>query len=73
MVSSSAHLLDKLDKKKGDVKLLCSEVTSLDNKLENLQRGCDALDQENKELRSQRDDASEEIKKLRSQLTDAKT
>ncbi|GJZ16651.1 hypothetical protein Tco_0552774 [Tanacetum coccineum] len=64
---------EKLDKKKEDVKLLRSEVTSLDNKLENLQRGYDALGQENRELRSQRDATSEEVKKLQSQLTDAKT
>ncbi|GJX15427.1 hypothetical protein Tco_0216259 [Tanacetum coccineum] len=38
-----AHLQEKLDKKKGDVELLRSEVTSLDSKLENLQRDCDAL------------------------------
>nr|GEV11575.1 hypothetical protein [Tanacetum cinerariifolium] len=50
MVSSSAHLQEKLDKKKGDVKLLRLEVTSLDNKLENLQRSCDALGQENRDL-----------------------
>nr|GEV11523.1 hypothetical protein [Tanacetum cinerariifolium] len=50
----------KLKKKKGDVKVLRSEVTSLDNKLENLKRDYDALDQENRELRSQRDDASKE-------------
>ncbi|GJS64309.1 hypothetical protein Tco_0678873 [Tanacetum coccineum] len=71
-ISSKAHLQEKLDKKKGDVKLLRSEVTSLDNKLENLQRGYDALGHENRELRSQRDAASEEVKKLSSQLTDAK-
>ncbi|GJU04039.1 retrovirus-related pol polyprotein from transposon TNT 1-94 [Tanacetum coccineum] len=64
---------EKLDKKKGDVKLLRSEVTSLDSNLENLQRGCDALGQENRELRSQRDADSKEVRKLRSQLTDAKT
>ncbi|GJV51128.1 hypothetical protein Tco_1446869 [Tanacetum coccineum] len=52
--------VEKLDKKKGDVKLLCSEVTCLDSKLENLQRGYDALGQENRELRCQRDAASEE-------------
>ncbi|GKA02475.1 hypothetical protein Tco_0675140 [Tanacetum coccineum] len=52
LVSSKAHLQEKLDKKKGDVKLLRSEVTSLDSKLENLQRGYDALGQENRELRS---------------------
>ncbi|GKF74091.1 hypothetical protein Tco_0220423, partial [Tanacetum coccineum] len=73
LVSSKAHLQEKVDEKKGDVKLLRLEVTSLDNKLENLQRGYDALGQENWELRSQRDAASEEIRKLRSQLTDAKT
>nr|GEV47407.1 hypothetical protein [Tanacetum cinerariifolium] len=73
LVSSNAHLQEKLDKKKGDVTLLRSKVTSLDNKLENLQRGCDALGQENRELRSHTDVASEEIRKLRSQLTDAKT
>ncbi|GJR75166.1 hypothetical protein Tco_0087531 [Tanacetum coccineum] len=71
--SSKAHLHEKLDKKKVDVKLLCSEVTSLDSKLENLQRGYDALGQENRELCSQRDAAFEEVKKPQSQLTDAKT
>ncbi|GKF45424.1 hypothetical protein Tco_0131976, partial [Tanacetum coccineum] len=55
LVSSKAHIQEKFDKKKGDVKLLCSKVTSLDIKLENLQRGYDALGQENRELRSQRD------------------
>ncbi|GJY90377.1 hypothetical protein Tco_0505573 [Tanacetum coccineum] len=50
LVSSKAHLQEKFDKNKGDVKLLRSEVTSLDSKLENLQRGYDALGQENKEL-----------------------
>ncbi|GKD34997.1 hypothetical protein Tco_1250506 [Tanacetum coccineum] len=66
LVSSRAHFQEKLDKKKGDVELLRSEVTSLDSKLENLQRDCDALGQENIELRSQRDVASEEVRKLRS-------
>ncbi|GKE96713.1 hypothetical protein Tco_1581568 [Tanacetum coccineum] len=73
LVSSRAHFQEKLDKKKEDVELLRSEVTSLDSKLENLQRVCDALGQETRELRSQRDVASEEVRKLRSQLTDAKT
>ncbi|GJZ89141.1 hypothetical protein Tco_0660923, partial [Tanacetum coccineum] len=73
LVSSKAHLQVMFEKKKGDVKLLRSEVTSLDNKLENLQRGYDALGQANRELRSQRDAAFEEIRKLRSQLTDAKS
>ncbi|GKA87374.1 hypothetical protein Tco_0809138 [Tanacetum coccineum] len=43
MVSSKAYLQEKLDKKKGDVKLLRSEVTSLDSKLENFQSDYDAL------------------------------
>ncbi|GKA50195.1 hypothetical protein Tco_0743268, partial [Tanacetum coccineum] len=73
LVSSRAHLQEMLDKKKGDVKLLHSEVTSLDSKLENLQRGYDALGQENREVRSQRDAASEEVRKLWPQLIDAKT
>ncbi|GKC51354.1 hypothetical protein Tco_1074099 [Tanacetum coccineum] len=50
LVSSKAHLQEKFDKKKGDVKLLRSDVTSLDSKLENLQRDYDALGQENREL-----------------------
>nr|GEX83627.1 hypothetical protein [Tanacetum cinerariifolium] len=61
LVSSKAHLQEKLDKRKRDVKLLRSEVTSLDIKLENLQRGYDALGQENKELLSQRDAACKEL------------
>ncbi|GJS46307.1 hypothetical protein Tco_0596428 [Tanacetum coccineum] len=52
LVSSKAHLQEKFDQNKGDVKLLRSEVTSLDSKLENLQRAYDALGQENRELRS---------------------
>ncbi|GJY45909.1 hypothetical protein Tco_0434972 [Tanacetum coccineum] len=43
LVSSKALLQEKLDQKKGDVRLLCSEVTSLDDKLEKLQRDYDAL------------------------------
>nr|GEX08719.1 hypothetical protein [Tanacetum cinerariifolium] len=73
LVSSKAHLLEKFDKKKGDVKLLRLEVTSLNSKLENLKIGYDTLGQENKELRSHRDVAFEEARKLQSQLTDAKT
>ncbi|GJY79044.1 hypothetical protein Tco_0484845 [Tanacetum coccineum] len=45
-----AHLQENLDQKKGDVRLLCSEVASVDNKLEKLQRDYDALGQENREL-----------------------
>ncbi|GJX81880.1 retrovirus-related pol polyprotein from transposon TNT 1-94 [Tanacetum coccineum] len=56
----SNRINEKFDKKKGDVKLLHSKVTSLDSKLENLQRGYDTLGQENRELRSQRDADSEE-------------
>ncbi|GJS67180.1 hypothetical protein Tco_0681744 [Tanacetum coccineum] len=48
------------------------EVTSLDNKLEKVQRDCDALGKENRELCSQRDVASEEETKLQSQLADAR-
>ncbi|GKB90824.1 hypothetical protein Tco_0963096 [Tanacetum coccineum] len=73
LVSSKAHLQEKFNKKKGDVKLLRLEVTSLDSNLENLKRGYDTLGQENRELHSQRDAASEEVRKLQSQLTDAKT
>ncbi|GJZ84291.1 hypothetical protein Tco_0649630 [Tanacetum coccineum] len=60
LVASRVHLQEKLDRKKGDVKLFRSEVTSLENKLEKVQRDYDALGQENKELCSQRDVASEE-------------
>ncbi|GJR03618.1 hypothetical protein Tco_0526602 [Tanacetum coccineum] len=72
LVSSRARVQEKLDQKKGDVRLLRSEVTSLENKLEKLQRDYDALGQENREICSQRDATSEEVKKLQSQLTDAK-
>ncbi|GJT12315.1 hypothetical protein Tco_0859357 [Tanacetum coccineum] len=78
LVASKVRLQEKFDRKKGDVKLLRSEVTSLDNKLEKVQRDCDALGQENRELRSQRDVASEESRsqgyknaadKLRTEVT----
>ncbi|GJR86176.1 hypothetical protein Tco_0210187, partial [Tanacetum coccineum] len=72
LVSSRARLQEKLDQKKRDVKLLRSEVTSLDNKLEKLQRDYDTLGYENIELCYQRDVSSEEVKKLQSQLTDVK-
>nr|GEY94779.1 putative reverse transcriptase domain-containing protein [Tanacetum cinerariifolium] len=68
-----AHLHDKFDKKKGDVKLLHSKVTYLDSKIEDLQRGYNTLGQENRKLRSQRDAAFEEVRMLQSQLTNAKT
>nr|GEV04388.1 reverse transcriptase domain-containing protein [Tanacetum cinerariifolium] len=44
---------EKLDQKKGDVRLLCSKVTSLNDKIQKLQRDYDALVHENKELCSQ--------------------
>nr|GEV09099.1 retrovirus-related Pol polyprotein from transposon TNT 1-94 [Tanacetum cinerariifolium] len=61
LVSSKAHLQEKLDKKKWDIKLLHSEVTSLDNKLENLQRG--------KELQSQLIDNKTTSASLSEELT----
>ncbi|GKA91536.1 hypothetical protein Tco_0813406 [Tanacetum coccineum] len=72
LVSSKALLQEKLDQKKGDVRLLRSEVTYLYDKLKKLQRDYDALGQENRELCSQRDAAFEEVKKLQSKLTNAK-
>nr|GEX75237.1 hypothetical protein [Tanacetum cinerariifolium] len=72
LVASKVRLQDKFDRKKGDVKLLRSEVTSLDNKLENVQRDYDALGHENRKLCSQIDVAYEEVKKLQSQLADAR-
>ncbi|GKC30117.1 hypothetical protein Tco_1037411, partial [Tanacetum coccineum] len=72
LVSSRGRLQEKLDQKKGDVRLLRLEVTSLDDKLEKLQGDYDALGQENRELYSQRDATFEDVKKLQSQLTDAK-
>ncbi|GJW68752.1 retrovirus-related pol polyprotein from transposon TNT 1-94 [Tanacetum coccineum] len=50
LVSSKALLQEKLNQKKGDARLLHLEVTSLDDKLEKLQRDYDALGQENREL-----------------------
>nr|GEY26806.1 hypothetical protein [Tanacetum cinerariifolium] len=50
LVASRVLLQEKLDRKKGNVKLLRSKVTSLDNKLEKVRRDCDALGQENREL-----------------------
>ncbi|GJX48985.1 hypothetical protein Tco_0275830 [Tanacetum coccineum] len=68
----SNRVNEKLDQKKRDVKLLRSEVTSLDDKLEKLQGDYDTLGQENRELCFQRDVSSKEVNKLHSQLTDAK-
>nr|GEU33381.1 hypothetical protein [Tanacetum cinerariifolium] len=71
-VSVHSALLEKFDQKKGAIRLLRSEVTSLDDKIEKLQGDYDALGQENRNLCSQRDVASEEVKRSQSQLTDAK-
>ncbi|GKD66796.1 hypothetical protein Tco_1308904 [Tanacetum coccineum] len=48
LVASRVRLQEKLDRKTGYVKVLRSEVTSLDKKLEKVQRDCDALGQENR-------------------------
>ncbi|GJT40753.1 hypothetical protein Tco_0940618 [Tanacetum coccineum] len=74
LVASRVRLQEKLDQKTGYVKVLHSEVTSLDDKLDKVQRDSDALGQENKELRSQRDVASEEgymdaVDELRTEVT----
>nr|GEZ28085.1 hypothetical protein [Tanacetum cinerariifolium] len=61
LVTSTVHLQYNFNQKKGDVKLLCSKVTSLDKKLEKVKRDCDALGEENRDLRSQRDVASKEV------------
>ncbi|GJW75180.1 hypothetical protein Tco_0134550 [Tanacetum coccineum] len=47
-------------------------VTTLDGKLERMQKDYDALGQENRELRSQKDDASDKVKELHTELTDAR-
>ncbi|GKA20238.1 ribonuclease H-like domain-containing protein [Tanacetum coccineum] len=49
LVASRVRLQEKIYRKTGYIKVLCLEVTSLDDKLDKVQRGCDALDQENKE------------------------
>nr|GEY10610.1 hypothetical protein [Tanacetum cinerariifolium] len=79
LVASRVLLQEKLDRKKGNVKLLHSKVTSLDNKLEKVRRDCDALGQENRELRSQMDvdyeegykNAVDELKKEVTQFIDS--
>ncbi|GJT23131.1 hypothetical protein Tco_0893068 [Tanacetum coccineum] len=72
LVTARNHLQEKFDRKAGYVKVLRSEVTTLDGKLERMQKDCDALGQENKELLSQKDDASDKVKELQTQLTDAR-
>ncbi|GJZ64874.1 hypothetical protein Tco_0621570 [Tanacetum coccineum] len=56
----------------GYVKVLRSEVTTLDGKLERMQKDCAALGQENRELCSKKDAASEKVKELQTELTDAR-
>ncbi|GKA28991.1 hypothetical protein Tco_0715236 [Tanacetum coccineum] len=63
---------EKFDRKADYVKLLRSEVTTLDGKLERMQKDCDALGQENRELRSQKDATSDKVKELQAELTDAR-
>ncbi|GJX71065.1 hypothetical protein Tco_0308236 [Tanacetum coccineum] len=65
-------LQEKFDRKVGYVKVLRSEVTTLDGKLERIHKDCDALGQENRELRSQKDDAYDKVKELQTELTDAR-
>ncbi|GKC12736.1 hypothetical protein Tco_1009518, partial [Tanacetum coccineum] len=60
LVASRVRLQEKVDRKTGCIKVLRSEVTSLDDKHEKVQRYFDALGQENIELHSQRDVAYEE-------------
>ncbi|GKD91325.1 hypothetical protein Tco_1366832 [Tanacetum coccineum] len=59
LVTARNRLQEKFDRKAGYVKVLRSEVTDLDGKLERMRKDYDALVQENKELRSQKDDASD--------------
>ncbi|GJR86008.1 gypsy type transposase [Tanacetum coccineum] len=65
-------LQEKFDRKAGYVKVLRSEVTTLDGKLERMQKDCDALGQENRELCSQKDVASKKVKELQTELTDVR-
>nr|GEX42485.1 hypothetical protein [Tanacetum cinerariifolium] len=51
LVASKAFTKEKLNRKWRYVKELCFEVTTLDKKLEKVQRGWSILDKENKELR----------------------
>ncbi|GJX11134.1 hypothetical protein Tco_0200993 [Tanacetum coccineum] len=72
LVTARNHLQEKFVQKAGYVKVLCSEVTTLDGKLERMQKDCDALVQENSEMRSQKDVASDKVKELYTKLTDAR-
>ncbi|GJW96562.1 reverse transcriptase domain-containing protein [Tanacetum coccineum] len=72
LVTAKNHLQEKFDQKAGYVKVLRWEVTTLDGKLERIQKDCDAVGQENRELRSQKDVASDKVKELQTELTDAR-
>ncbi|GKB35122.1 hypothetical protein Tco_0880064 [Tanacetum coccineum] len=72
LVTSRNRLQEKFDQKAGYVKILRSEVTTLDGELERMQKDYDALGQENRELRSQKDVASDKVKELQTELTDAR-
>ncbi|GJY70166.1 integrase, catalytic region, zinc finger, CCHC-type containing protein [Tanacetum coccineum] len=74
LVTARNHLQEKFDRKAGYVKVLRSEVTTLDGKLERMQKDCDALGQENKELLNvfSKNVASDKVKELLTELTDAR-
>ncbi|GJY15656.1 hypothetical protein Tco_0386078 [Tanacetum coccineum] len=72
LVTARNRLQEKFDRKAGYVKVLRSEVTTLDGKLKRMQKDCDALGQENRELRSQKDAASDKVKELQTELTNAR-
>ncbi|GKE97289.1 hypothetical protein Tco_0020640 [Tanacetum coccineum] len=72
MVTARNRLHEKFDRKAGYVKVIRLEVTTLDGKLERMQKDCDALGQENRELNSPKDAASDKVKELQTELTDAR-
>ncbi|GJT58932.1 hypothetical protein Tco_1002465 [Tanacetum coccineum] len=72
LVMARNRLQEKFDRKAGYVKLLRSDVMTLDGKLESMLKDCDALGQENRELCSQKDDTSDKVKELQTELTDAR-
>nr|GEU67520.1 hypothetical protein [Tanacetum cinerariifolium] len=72
LVTVRNHLWEKFDQKACYVKLFRLEVTTLDGKLDRMQKDCDALGQENRELCSQKDAASDKVKELQTEHTDAR-
>ncbi|GJR54917.1 hypothetical protein Tco_1405438 [Tanacetum coccineum] len=72
LVTARNLLQEKFDRKAGYVKVLRSEVTTLDGKLERMQKDYDALGQENMELHSQKDATSDKVKELQTELTDVR-